>query len=104
MGGVEERSMPSMCPKCGCEVVRIHRNWIDHVIDEFVPVHRYRCSNASCLWEGRCRSSTRDRARSKWFYGAIALLVVLGLFVAIQVLSWIDAASQPSHPRKIESH
>jgi hypothetical protein len=40
------------CPKCGGTIHRIHRKRTDRLLDLFVPVRRYGCSNADCRWRG----------------------------------------------------
>jgi hypothetical protein len=36
-------------------VIRIPRRVIDHLLSFFSPVHRYRCPEISCQWEGNLR-------------------------------------------------
>jgi hypothetical protein len=43
------------CPLCAGYVVRIHRRYIDRVISWFVPVHRYKCRDYNCQWQGNLR-------------------------------------------------
>lgn len=40
------------CPKCGGNLHRVHRTRLDHMINTFVPVRRYRCAQRSCNWKG----------------------------------------------------
>jgi hypothetical protein len=40
------------CPKCGATIHRVHRNFLDRLINWIVPVRRYGCSNADCRWVG----------------------------------------------------
>lgn len=40
------------CPQCGGAVVRVHRHLGDRLIGMLQSVHRYRCNNADCSWEG----------------------------------------------------
>ena len=40
------------CPKCGATIHRVHRNFVDRLINGIVPVRRYGCSNADCRWVG----------------------------------------------------
>ncbi len=40
------------CPECGSDLHRVHRRKLDHLINAFVPVRRYRCSNRECGWRG----------------------------------------------------
>jgi hypothetical protein len=42
------------CPKCRGSLLRIKRRWLDRAISVmFVPMHRYRCEQLGCNWEGR---------------------------------------------------
>ena len=43
------------CPLCAWYLLRIHRRPKDRFLSLFIPVHRYRCSNAQCHWEGNFR-------------------------------------------------
>jgi hypothetical protein len=46
------------CPRCGSDLRRIRRRSRDRLIDVFVPVGRYQCSNRDCRWRGlRVRES-----------------------------------------------
>jgi hypothetical protein len=40
------------CPLCAEPLLRMHRTSVDRMISMVVPVHRYRCYNLSCNWEG----------------------------------------------------
>jgi hypothetical protein len=40
------------CPLCAEQVIRIHRRPIDYLLSLFAPVHRFRCPEISCQWEG----------------------------------------------------
>ena len=40
------------CPRCNGNVHRVHRHAVDHAINVFVPVRRYRCANDECRWHG----------------------------------------------------
>lgn len=41
-----------VCPRCGAPAKRIHRKTLDRLVNVFVPVHRYICSNPDCRWRG----------------------------------------------------
>ena len=45
------------CPKCGGEVSRIHRRPLDRLRSLVSPVHRYRCYDLRCRWEGTLSGS-----------------------------------------------
>jgi hypothetical protein len=40
------------CPRCGCELHRVHRRPSDRWVSLVVPVARYRCRNQDCRWRG----------------------------------------------------
>ena len=40
------------CPRCGSDVHRVHRRWHDHLLDLYVPVRRYQCTDPNCRWRG----------------------------------------------------
>jgi hypothetical protein len=47
------RSTP--CPSCRGELYRVPRRLMDRIQSVFVPVHRYRCMEMGCAWEGKLR-------------------------------------------------
>ena len=53
------------CPRCGGELKRVHRNFIDRAISIFVSVRRYRCANHECGWSGRRVSTSSGRGSAK---------------------------------------
>lgn len=40
------------CPDCGSSLERVHRDAIDRWVSLFRSVHRYRCTDPACGWEG----------------------------------------------------
>lgn len=40
------------CPRCNSSVVRIHRRFVDRLVNMVYPVRRYRCQSFICRWEG----------------------------------------------------
>ncbi len=72
------------CPHCGARVVRVHRHLGDRLVAVVAKVHRYRCSNRDCAWEGIVslptaqKQATRRRevtwtARLGWMSVGIAI-------------------------------
>lgn len=45
------------CPRCKGAVYRIPRRFVDLLLSVFVPVHRYRCDEMGCTWEGNLRTT-----------------------------------------------
>ena len=44
-----------MCPLCSSELRRTWRRPVERFTSLFLPLHRYRCGNFSCQWEGNFR-------------------------------------------------
>jgi hypothetical protein len=44
------------CPLCNGGTNRIARRFVDLLTSIFVPVHRYRCREMRCNWEGNLRN------------------------------------------------
>jgi hypothetical protein len=40
------------CPRCNSAVGRIHRRFIDRLVNLVYPIQRYRCQSFICRWEG----------------------------------------------------
>jgi hypothetical protein len=75
-----------VCPLCGATVERVHRHFADRLFGMFRSVHRYRCLDESCGWEGIISTSettvaadgaTRPtlawRPRALWFVAGMAV-------------------------------
>lgn len=41
------------CKVCKGPVYRVHRHFLDRLINVFVRVRRFRCTEPGCVWEGR---------------------------------------------------
>jgi hypothetical protein len=52
------------CPRCRADLHRVHRRTLDHAIDWYVPVRRYRCANRQCNWDGLRIARSTHRRRS----------------------------------------
>ena len=50
------------CPQCAGYTTRVHRRMIDRVISLIVPVHRYKCHNYQCQWQGNVRQNLIQQA------------------------------------------
>lgn len=56
------RSPDRECPRCAGSVVRIKRVWMDRMTNALLfPVHRYRCEQLGCNWEGRLKAEQDQR-------------------------------------------
>ena len=40
------------CPRCGGDIHRVHRKFLDRLTRWLAPTRRYRCANRDCHWEG----------------------------------------------------
>jgi hypothetical protein len=43
------------CPMCEGYLIRIPRRVTDRLLSKFVLMHRYRCPDFACQWEGNLR-------------------------------------------------
>lgn len=43
------------CPECGDVLNKIPRRGVDRALSLFASLHRYRCHNLLCQWEGNLR-------------------------------------------------
>ena len=79
-----------VCPECGQRVTRVHRHFADRWVALFLRVHRYRCSNPVCGWEGIVSRPATPvatygtltwAARFTWMsVGALCAVAVMGSF------------------------
>ena len=74
------------CPQCGAKVWRVHRHLSDRLASLFHNVHRYRCRDVSCGWEGTVPRPPTQHAGAR----GLAVLrsvdpkwIVLGLAAAV---------------------
>jgi hypothetical protein len=49
-----ESLQATVCPRCGGELHRIHRSWLDRFLSATLlpTARRYQCANKDCRWEG----------------------------------------------------
>jgi len=73
------------CPACGLPLVQLHRHALDRWVSLFRSVHRYRCSDSACGWEGvvgreptslTSAAALSWRGRLAWLLGGVALTMV----------------------------
>ncbi len=90
------------CPSCGSALEREHRHVLDRWVSLFQTVHRYRCTNPGCAWEGllgrqakRGPSAPAWRTRLVWFLvgAGCALAAVQGARLYVRA----QAAEQQAH-------
>lgn len=60
---MSERWKATVCPRCGGELLRVHRKPFDRFLSRFfLPLaRRYRCANPDCSWSGLRRSRRADQ-------------------------------------------
>jgi len=51
------------CPHCGSATRRIPRTPLDRMVNLLFNVKRFRCTNATCRWEGGVRMKPRHFPR-----------------------------------------
>jgi hypothetical protein len=49
------------CPCCHGPVYRVPRRFVDRCLSLFMPVHRYRCGEMGCSWEGNLQAQQPPR-------------------------------------------
>jgi hypothetical protein len=83
------------CPTCGWDLRRIHRLPEDRLLRGAEAVHRFRCTNPACKWEGTRPASRPHRrsVRGEWVAGrgrALAWLLALATaaLVAVATIRW----------------
>ncbi len=73
------------CPRCGSQVLAVHRRWYDRVGSLFVPLRRYTCDEDTCglsfVRVRRTWSGAPEIGRTgAWLIGIVlAVMVVLGV-------------------------
>lgn len=54
-------SLGRPCPRCNGLARRVKRRFIDVCVSIFMPVHRYRCREVDCSWEGNLHATLPPR-------------------------------------------
>jgi len=84
-----------LCPACGSSLVRLHRHALHRWVSVFLSVHRYRCTDPACGWEGVVGREPAGQARAEaptwrgrlaWLLGGVALAMacMMPVLLAIQ--------------------
>jgi hypothetical protein len=81
-----------LCPVCGSPLRQINRRTFDRLINQFYRVHRYRCSNADCRWEGLLHSKRYKAKKRKPQWWAWVLIALLGIAIGLVL---VDRLSTP---------
>ena len=94
------------CPRCGCEVKRVHRSTQETQTLSGSGLRRYRCEAEGCGWRGLlARPTTQPGGRQpqtpvseRWRHWAVAVvvLVLLGLVSAGLALLALRPDVRPS--------
>lgn len=72
-----------LCPVCGSPLKQTHRRAVDRLISQFYRVHRYRCPNTECKWEGLLHSKRHKAKNRKPQWWAWVLIVILGVAIGV---------------------
>lgn len=88
------------CPVCGNDVERVHRHPLERLLSIFYSVHRYRCVNPECGWEGSLHRDGRQIAdRPGAALGSRLIWFALGattLYAGQQAADYYYERLQPS--------
>lgn len=95
------------CPECGHEVERVHRHLGDRVVAILERIHRYRCLNAACGWEGiislpSAAPAASDAPPITWKLRLLWLLV--GAAIALSAVAGLKLyrdARTPNRPPEV---
>jgi hypothetical protein len=79
-----------LCPDCGSPLKQIHRRSFDRLITQFYPIHRYRCSNANCRWEGLLHSGSHKGPKRKPQWLTWVLIALLGVAVGVALFEHLS--------------
>ncbi len=91
------------CPGCGALVERVHRHPLDRFVSMFESVHRYRCTDPQCGWEGvvgrediaqSLHATLTWRSRLLWMAGGV-VLATSGMLAA-RMLTGTRPAARPT--------
>ena len=99
-----------ICPLCGGEVDRVHRHPVDRLFSVLRSVHRYKCRDEACGWEGIVSNSELPdadaaapriswRTRALWF--TVGAVVALGAAQATRMYLWEKAAREAREARAL---
>jgi hypothetical protein len=79
-----------LCPVCGSSLRQSHRRSVDRLISKFYRVHRYRCSNAECRWEGLLHSKRQKAKKRKPQWWPWVLIVLLGVAIGVALFEYFS--------------
>jgi ribosomal protein S27AE len=89
------------CPRCGSQVLAVHRRWYDRIASLFVPLRRYTCDEDACEF-------SFVRVRRDWTgapqvgrAGVWLIGIVLAAAVALGVV-WMNNGA-PQSPNAVQA-
>lgn len=99
------------CPACGAPLDRVHRHVVDRWVSLFRSVHRYRCVDPACGWEGvlgRDRVGAADEMRwpalmMTFAAGAVAALLVVQGVRVVQQRAAAKARAEATQVKGVEA-
>lgn len=75
------------CPLCRGQLLRTWRRPVDRFTSFFMPVHRYRCEDFSCQWEGNVRTHANPGQKASDRTGerrhGLSAVVVAGILIVV---------------------
>jgi hypothetical protein len=100
------------CPACSAPLDRVHRHAVDRWVSLFRSVHRYRCIDPACGWEGvlgRDRVGAADEMRwpalaMTFVAGAVAALLVVQAVRIVQHRANEKARAVAAQVKGVEAH
>jgi hypothetical protein len=88
------------CPECGGDLRRVHRHATDRLASMVETMHRYRCSNGECAWEGllphRHRRARKSDSRAREWLIVLAAAAIIALGVVYMLASHMQSADAPA--------
>ena len=85
------------CPQCGAKVWRVHRQLSDRVASLFRNIHRYRCRDVDCGWEGTIprpprHTATRRSRLARWTLAGLAASLAVIAVIRLHPVSPVGEA------------
>lgn len=84
------------CPQCGSELWRVHRLRSDRWLSLLRNIHRYRCRDLACRWEGTIPRSARRRSAPR--VAAAKRALAAGVAIGLALLACIRFFEDIDHP------
>jgi hypothetical protein len=108
-GASQDPNLPDghHCPDCGGRLARVHRHALDRFASLIRSVHRYRCPDPACGWQGvlgrdvaNAAPATSWRAPLVWFLVGVGCALVAVQAARVHQRSQAEAARASSAPQR----